>query len=144
MSFYNNSQGTIWFLSFFMTSLCISSNISFFLLSLGKPIDSYWDFYWFKMSCLSYLVFICVHCFYFKMMKLYKEICSAWISRTSGRISFLIDWRHKRLKNTIDLLLFYGEHFYGFSENVLAKMGNKVSVTCCILLLVMSISYNDF
>ena len=28
---------------------------------------------------------------------------------------FLIDWRHKRLKNTIDLLLFYGEHFYGFS-----------------------------
>ena len=31
---------------------------------------------------------------------------------------FLIDWRHKRLKNTIDLLLFYGEHFYGFSESV--------------------------
>ena len=30
---------------------------------------------------------------------------------------FLIDWRHKRLKNTIDLLLFYGEHFYGFSES---------------------------
>ena len=32
---------------------------------------------------------------------------------------FLTDWRHKRLKNTIDLLLFYGEHFYGFSEHVL-------------------------
>ena len=32
---------------------------------------------------------------------------------------FLIDWRHKRLKNTIDLFLCYGKHFYGFSESVL-------------------------
>ena len=45
------------------------------------------------------------------------------------RIFFLIDWRHKRLKNTIDL--FYGEHFYGFSESdsnftrKLAKHGNS-------------------
>ena len=31
--------------------------------------------------------------------------------------NFLIDWRHKRLKNTTDLLLFYGEHFYGFSQS---------------------------
>ena len=31
--------------------------------------------------------------------------------------NFLTDWRHKRLKNKIDLLLFYGEHFYGFSES---------------------------
>ena len=31
---------------------------------------------------------------------------------------FLIDWRHKR-KNTIDLLLVYGEPFYGFSESFL-------------------------
>ena len=30
---------------------------------------------------------------------------------------FLTDWRHKRLKYIIDLLLFYGEHFYGFSES---------------------------
>ena len=30
---------------------------------------------------------------------------------------FLTDWRHKRLKNIIDLLLFYGEHFYGFLES---------------------------
>ena len=30
---------------------------------------------------------------------------------------FLTDWRHKRLKNTIDLLLFYREQFYGFSES---------------------------
>ena len=32
---------------------------------------------------------------------------------------FLTDWCHKRLKNTIDLLLFYEEHFYGFSESAL-------------------------
>ena len=30
---------------------------------------------------------------------------------------FLTAWRHKRLKNTIDLSLFYGEQFYGFSES---------------------------
>ena len=32
---------------------------------------------------------------------------------------FLADWRHKHLKNTKDLMLFYGEHehFYGFSES---------------------------
>ena len=29
---------------------------------------------------------------------------------------FLTDRRHKRLKNTIDLLLFHGEHVCGFSE----------------------------
>ena len=33
---------------------------------------------------------------------------------------FLTDWRHKRLKNTIDLLLFYRENFYGFSESDIA------------------------
>ena len=32
---------------------------------------------------------------------------------------FLTDRRHKRLKNTIDLLLFYREHFYGFLESVM-------------------------
>ena len=52
--------------------------------SLGKPIDSYW----FKISCLSCLIFICAHCFFLKMMKLYKDICSAWISRTSAEIFF--------------------------------------------------------
>ena len=50
-------------------------------------------------------------------MKLYKYICSAWISSTSAEIFFLTDWRCKRIKNTIDLLLFYREHFYGFSES---------------------------
>ena len=30
---------------------------------------------------------------------------------------FLTDWRYKRRKNVIRLLLLYGEHFYGFSES---------------------------
>ena len=38
---------------------------------------------------------------------------------------FLIDWHHKRLENTIDLLLFYGEHFYGFLEKDLWKCQEK-------------------
>ena len=37
---------------------------------LGKPIDSYW----FEMSWLSCLVFICVHCFFIEIMKLYKDM----------------------------------------------------------------------
>ena len=32
------------------------------------------------------------------------------------RNSFLIDWRHKRLKNKIDLLLFYRDHFMDFRK----------------------------
>ena len=51
-----------------------------FQITAAKPIDSYW----FEMSSLSCSVFICVHCFFLKMMKLYKDICSAWISRTSA------------------------------------------------------------
>ena len=38
---------------------------------------------------------------------------------------FLTDWRHKCLKNTMDLLLFYGEYFYGFSESDLRKRRKK-------------------
>ena len=38
---------------------------------------------------------------------------------------FPIDWCHKHLKNTIDLLLFNGEHFYGFSESDLWKLWKK-------------------
>ena len=38
---------------------------------------------------------------------------------------FLIDWRHKHVKNTIDLLLIYREHFYGFSERDLWKRWKK-------------------
>ena len=62
--------------------------------------------------------------FFLKMIKLCKGICSAWISRTRA-IFFLEDWRHKRLKNTIDLLLFYGEHFYGFLQSGLWKRQKK-------------------
>ena len=29
----------------------------------------------------------------------------------------LTDWHHRGLKDTTDLLLFYGEHFCGFSES---------------------------
>ena len=69
--------------------------------------------------------------FFLKMMKLYKDICSAWISRTSAESFFLlIDWRHKRLKNTIDLFLFYGEHFCGISESDLSKCREKKVLFC--------------
>ena len=37
---------------------------------------------------------------------------------------FFTDWRHEHLKNKIDLL-FYREHFYGFSES---DMGVSVRV----------------
>ena len=49
--------------------------------------------------------------FSLKMLKLYKEIFTAWTSRTSADIFFQRNWIHKRLKNTIDLLLFYREHW---------------------------------
>ena len=97
-------------------------------LSLGKPIDSYW----FKIFCLS-LFYICVHCFFLKMMKLYKDNCSAWISRTSAEFFFLIGWRHKLLKNTIDLLLFYGENFSGFSESELKWLDQTFSFSGLII-----------
>ena len=44
------------------------------------------------------------------------------------RIFFLTDWRYKRLKNTIDLLLFCGEHFYGFSESVTVSDNNQIQL----------------
>ena len=60
------------------------------------------------------------------MMKLYKDIYSARISRTFAEIFFLIDWNHKRLKNTIDLLLFYGEHLYEFLDSEVKNHPNFV------------------
>ena len=42
---------------------------------------------------------------------------------------FLTDWRHKRLQNTIDLLLFYGEHFYRFSESDLRIRQKKTFIS---------------
>ena len=52
--------------------------------SFGRPIHSYW----FKLSCLSCAIFICIHCFFVKMMKLYKDTCSAWKNLTSAEIFF--------------------------------------------------------
>ena len=40
---------------------------------------------------------------------------------------FLTDWRHKLLKNTIDLLLFYGDHVYGFSESEEEFLHKKIN-----------------
>ena len=54
--------------------------------------------------------------FFLKMMKLYKGICSACCQKF-----FLIDWRHKCLKNAIDLLLFYGECFHEFLKSGMSK-----------------------
>ena len=80
--------------------------------------------------------------FFLKIMKLYKDICSAHSHKKWKVFLFLmtmicmnksylcrnfllIDWHHKRLKNTIDLLLFYGEHFYRFLEIDLWKIEKK-------------------
>ena len=62
--------------------------------------------------------------FFLKMMKLYKDIFSAWISCTSAKF-FSYRWRHKCLKNTTDLLLFYQEHLYGFLGSDLWKHWKK-------------------
>ena len=45
--------------------------------------------------------------FFHEMIKIYKGICSAWINRTSVELFFLIDWRHVRHKNTIEISLIY-------------------------------------
>ena len=42
---------------------------------------------------------------------------------------FLIDWSYKGLKNTIDLLLFYGEDFYGFSEVIYQHAEQNIHFT---------------
>ena len=60
-------------------------------------------------------------------MKLYKGICSD----SSSEFFFLTVWRDKRFKSTIDLLLFYEEHFHGFSES--AYTGQHGSVKTRIL-----------
>ena len=93
-------------------------------LSLGKRIGSYW----FKMSCLSCLVFICVHCFFsLKWWNYIKTfICHIYMTFICMnkpyfyRNFFLIDWRHKRLKNTIDLLY--------FTENTLWIFGKWIVI----------------
>ena len=72
------------FWRYYLRCQCDVINVENFHESLGKPID----FYWFKMSNLSWLVVICVHCFFLKIIKLYKDICYAWISRTSAESFF--------------------------------------------------------
>ena len=49
------------------------------------------------------------------------------------RIFFLIGWRHKLLKNTIDLLLFYGENFSAFSESELKWLDKTFSSSGLII-----------
>ena len=43
--------------------------------------------------------------------------------------NFLIDWHQKDLKNKIDQLLFYGEHFYGFLESDLWQLQKKAFIS---------------
>ena len=67
---------------------------------------------------------LCLLFFFLKRWN-YIDVCSAWISRTSAE-SFFSQRRHKRLKNKIGLLLFYREHFYGFSESDIRKQNKFV------------------
>ena len=92
---------------------------SFSMISLGKPID----FYWCKMSCLSSLVFICAHCFFLKMVKLCKDICSARISRTSAESFFLIGCHHKTSqKCSTSVVILWGKLLWIF-KSVIQSVG---------------------
>ena len=42
---------------------------------------------------------------------------------------FLMDWCHKHLKNTVDIMLFYGGYFYGFLEYDLWKRRKKTFIS---------------
>ena len=54
------------------------------------------------MLCLICLVFSCVYCFFLKMKKFWKNICSAW------KIYFCrTNWCHIRRKNTIEISAIY-------------------------------------
>ena len=69
--------------------------------------DCSWKFH--EFHCKTHLL---ESLFYLKIMKLYKDILFCMNKPYFCRYLFLIDWRHKYLKNTIDLLLLCGEHFY--------------------------------
>ena len=77
------------------------------------------------MSCLTCLVFNCVYCFF---LKRWNYITTFVLHEQAVLLpNFLLrDWRHKRLKNITDLLLFHGEHFYEFSES------DKYSAECFV------------
>ena len=62
--------------------------------------------------------------FSLKMIKLYRHLFSMNKPYFCWNV-FLIDWCHKHLKNTMDLLLFYRKHFYGFLESDLWKHWKK-------------------
>ena len=64
----------------------------------------------FCLSCLQLCLF-----FFHKMMRFYKDICSAWISRTSTEHFFLTDRHHIGRKNTIDNRSI-GMYLYGFFQ----------------------------
>ena len=80
--------------------------------SLRKPIDSHW----FKNVLLVlFSLQLCLFSFH-KMMKFYKEICSAWISRASAESIFsqidtigVVKIQQKYLQS-IEM------HFYGFFQ----------------------------
>ena len=63
--------------------------------------------------------------FFLKMMKLYRHLFSMNKTYFCWNFHFLVDWRHKHLKNIVDLLLFYGEHYYGFLGSDLRKKSEK-------------------
>ena len=70
------------------------------------------DPHWFKMPCFTCLVFSCVYCFFLKRWNYINIFALHCMNKPYFcRIFFLTDWRHERLKNTINRLLFYGEHF---------------------------------
>ena len=71
--------------------------------SLWKPTYSHW----FKNVLLAlFSLQLCLF-FFHKMMKFYKEICSAWISRASAKSIFSPDWRHRCRKNTTEISSIY-------------------------------------
>ena len=65
-----------------------------------------------------------VSCVFLKSSLTNHSLARTWLLCSKvllWQLTFLIDWHHKRLKNKIDLLLFCGEHFYGFLESDLWK-----------------------
>ena len=66
-----------------------------------KLYDTQW--FYLKLACF-WVTKVCLQLS--KSLKICQNGCS------TGWANFLTDW-HKQLKYAIDLLLFYGEHFYG-------------------------------
>ena len=57
-------------------------------------------------------------CLAWQVLVLRRSIFYCFCSLSFARRNLaVISFIEKRLKNTIDLLLFYGEHCYGFSES---------------------------